>query len=109
MRTIWRSPSASSRTTGATWPGKTAGSGSNTTDLLCETRKKRANISRFLWREYKLHTCGLAFATRYFSKRPALSWVGLNGIHDRYQLSGFGRAFAAIRKIVRPSHQQGRF
>lgn len=56
-----------------------------------------------------MHTCGLAFATRYFSKRPALSWVGLNVIHDRYQLSGFGRAFAAIRKIVRPSHQQGRF
>jgi hypothetical protein len=51
MVTISRSPSAESRTTGATCLGNIAGTGSNTVPRLCETRKNRATASRFLFRE----------------------------------------------------------
>src|SRR5262245_4998455 len=53
---ISRSPSALCRTTGATWPGNMAASGSKAAERLCETRKKRASMSRFLLSEYRLHT-----------------------------------------------------
>jgi hypothetical protein len=56
IKTISRSPSALCRTTGATWPGKIAGKGSKAAPRLCETRKKRATASRFLFSEYRLHT-----------------------------------------------------
>src|SRR5436190_20651233 len=52
---ISRSPSALSRTTGATCRGKIADAGSYAAERLCETRKKRATASRFLFKLYKLH------------------------------------------------------
>jgi hypothetical protein len=39
------------RTTGATCPGKIADNGSKAAPRLCETRKKRATASRFLFSE----------------------------------------------------------
>src|SRR4029077_15093987 len=63
------------RTTGATWPRKIADAGSNAALRLCEPRQERGNMSRFLLREYRLHTGGLAFATWLFAERPALSLV----------------------------------
>jgi hypothetical protein len=49
--TISRSPSAVPRTTGALCRGKIAGNGLNMTARLCETRKNRATMSRFLFSE----------------------------------------------------------
>ena len=41
--------------TGAMLRGKTADAGLNIGAQLCDTRKKRATASRFLFSEYKLH------------------------------------------------------
>src|SRR5262249_31649091 len=53
--TISRSPSTLWRTTGATCPGKIADNAAKATVRLCDTRKKRAPASRFLFKEYRLH------------------------------------------------------
>ena len=44
--------------TGAMLRGKTADAGLNIGARLCDTRKKRATASRFLFSEYKLHIAG---------------------------------------------------
>src|SRR5262249_2565158 len=51
IATISRSPSSPQRTTGAMWRGKIAPVGLNAAARLCETRKNRATMSRFLLRE----------------------------------------------------------
>ena len=87
-------------------PRKIAGSGSNTTDLLCETRKKRATMSRFLWRKnWTLAT--LAFAPGRFFRRVS-TFLHRPQWHPRWLPAQRPRpSLAAISKIVRPSHQQG--
>ena len=59
INTISRSPSSLWRTTGATWRGKIAFTGSKATVRLCDTRKKRPTWSRFGVSEYRLQIAGL--------------------------------------------------
>jgi hypothetical protein len=107
FKAISRSTSALWRTTGATWPGKIADAGSNAALRLCETRKKRASMSRFLLSEYRLHTGGaslcrqqLSRAANAFSRRPQL--------HRRLTPAQPVPAclLEQALKIVRPAHQQ---
>jgi hypothetical protein len=55
MLTSSRSPSSAERITGALWPGKIAGSGSNAVARLCGTSNRSRMALTLVVRLYKLH------------------------------------------------------